>query len=75
MFANIYGLFNEEGAVPNPLQMALLFNEHFDEGYLTTPPLLVQKVTFGVLAPVCRLLGYKAHYPKCSGWSLENSRI
>ena len=68
LFANIYGLFNEMGAVPNPLQMAVLSNEHFNEGYLTKPPLLVQKALFGVLAPVGRLLGYKAHYPKYSGW-------
>ncbi len=68
LFANIYGLFNEKGAVPNLLQMAVLINEHFDEGHLTRLPLLVQKVIFGVLAPVGRLLGYKAHYPKYSGW-------
>ncbi len=68
LFANLYGLFNEKGAVPNLLQMAVLINEHFDEGHLTRPPLLVQKVMFGVLAPVGRLLGYKAHYPKYSGW-------
>jgi hypothetical protein len=45
-----------------------LVNEHWNEGYLTKPPLLVQKVMFGALAPVGRLLGYKAHYPKYSGW-------
>ena len=45
-----------------------MIDEHKDEGsYLTKPPLLVQKVMFGVLAPVGRLLGYKAHYPKYSG--------
>src|SRR5215207_1818304 len=68
LFANIYGLFNEKGAVPNPLQLAVLFNEHWNEGHLTKPPLLVQKIMFGALAPVGRLLGYKAHYPKYSGW-------
>jgi mannose-6-phosphate isomerase-like protein (cupin superfamily) len=69
LFANIYGLCSEKGALPNPLQMAVLLNEHKDEEtYLTKPPLFVQKVMFGVLAPVGRLLGYKAHYPKYSGW-------
>jgi len=68
LFANIYGLWSEMGTVPNPLQLAVLFNEHFTEGHLTKPPLLLQKVMFGVLAPVGRLLGYKAHYPKYSGW-------
>ncbi len=64
IFANLYGLCSEKGALPNLLQMAVLVNEHWDEGHLTKPPLLVQKVMFGVLAPVGRLLGYKAHYPK-----------
>ena len=68
-FANIYGLCSEKEALPNPLQMAVLIDEHKDEGtYLTKPPPFVQKVMFGVLAPVGRLLGYKAHYPKYSGW-------
>lgn len=72
LFANIYGLCSEKGTLPNPLQMAVLFNEHFNEGHLTKPPLLVQKVMFGALAPVGRLLGYKAHYPKYSGWETSS---
>ncbi len=67
LFANLYGLCSEKGSLPNLLQMAVLINEHWNEGYLTKPPLLVQKVLFGALAPVGRLLGYKAHYPKYSG--------
>ena len=67
-FANLYGLCSEKGTLPNPLQMAVLIDEHKDEGsYLTKPPLLVQRVMFGVLAPLGRLLGYKAHYPTYSG--------
>ncbi len=68
LFANIYGLCSENNRLADPLQMAVLFDEHWDEGYLTKPPLFVQKVMFGALAPVGRLLGYKAHYPKYSGW-------
>ena len=67
LFANLYGLCSEKGALPNPLQLAILINEHWNEGHLTKPPLFVQKVMFGVLAPVGGLLGYKAHYPKYSG--------
>jgi len=66
LFANLYGLCSEKGSLPNPLQLAVLINEHWNEGYLTKPPLLVQKVMFGALAPVGRLLGYKAHYSKYS---------
>jgi quercetin dioxygenase-like cupin family protein len=73
LFANIYGLFNEKGGLPNLLQMATLFNEHWNEGYLTKPPLLVQRIMFGMLAPLGRLLGYKAHYPKYSGLEGEPS--
>ena len=68
LFANIYGLCSENNRLADPLQMAVLFDEHWDEGYLTKPPLFVQKAMFGVLAPVGKLLGYKAHYPKYSGW-------
>ena len=74
LFANLYGLCSEKGALPNPLQLAVLVNEHWDEGYLTKPPLLVQKVLFGALAPVGRLLGYKAHYPKYSGAEPSSDR-
>lgn len=68
LFANIYGLCSEKGGLPNLLQMAVLFNDHWNEGHLTKPPLFVQKAMFGALAPVGRLLGYKAHYPRYSGW-------
>jgi quercetin dioxygenase-like cupin family protein len=68
LFANIYGISTETGSFSNPLQMAVLFDEHWDEGYLTKPPLFVQKAMFGVLVPLGKLLGYKAHYPKYSGW-------
>ena len=74
LFANIYGLCSEKGALPNLLQLAVLINEHWDEGYLTKPPLLVQKVLFGALAPVGWLLGYKAHYPKYSGSEPSSDR-
>jgi quercetin dioxygenase-like cupin family protein len=73
LFANLYGLCSEKGTLPNPLQLAVLVNEHWDEGHLTKPPLSAQKVLFGVLAPVGRLLGYKAHYPKYSGLEEETS--
>ncbi len=61
---NFYGLCSDKGGLPNPLQLAVLFNEHLNEGHLTKPPLFVQKVMFGVLAVVGRLLRYKAHYPR-----------
>lgn len=35
MLANLYGLCNDKGRLPNPLQLAVLFNEHWNEGYLS----------------------------------------
>jgi quercetin dioxygenase-like cupin family protein len=45
------GKTNRAGAPKNPLRLALV------------PPLLVQKVIFGALARVARLLGHRAEYP------------
>ena len=67
LFANIYGLCSEKGAFPKLLQMAVLVDEHWDEGHLTKPPPVVQNVMLKALVPVGKLLGYKAHYPKYSG--------
>jgi mannose-6-phosphate isomerase-like protein (cupin superfamily) len=52
---------------PGLLQAAVLMREYSDELHLASPPLPVQKVMFGILAPIGRLLGYKAHYPQYSG--------
>lgn len=65
-FANIYGLCSEKGKMPNLLRMAVLVNEHRDEGYLTRPPLVVQRLMFGMLAPIGRMVGYRVHYPMFS---------
>jgi hypothetical protein len=49
--------------------MVVFANEHKDEVFLTRPPILVQKALFailGLLAPVGRLLGYRATYPQSS---------
>ncbi len=48
------------------LQLAVLIDEHKDEGSCQ-PPRFVQEVMFGVLALVGKLRGYKANYPKYSG--------
>jgi len=46
--------------VPNLLQAAVLFSAYADEIRLVHPPALVQRIVFGVLAPIARLLGYRA---------------
>ena len=57
------GKTNGAGAPKNPLRLALVLREYEDEIYFVRPPLFVQKVIFGVLAKVARLLGYQTVYP------------
>jgi quercetin dioxygenase-like cupin family protein len=61
------GKATKAGLPKNPLQLVVFANEHKDEVFLTSPPIPVQKVLFavlGLLAPVGRLLGYRATYPQ-----------
>lgn len=56
------GKTNEEG-VPNLLQLAVIAREYFDVNHVAHPPLAVQKLAFSILAPLGRLMGYRADYP------------
>lgn len=63
-FETLAGLAREgktlrSGAPRNPLRLALVLNHFRDEIYLASPPLPVQRVIFGALAAVARLLGYR----------------
>jgi quercetin dioxygenase-like cupin family protein len=61
------GKATKAGLPKNPLQLVVFANEHKDEVFLTRPPIPVQKSLFailGLLAPVGRLLGYGATYPR-----------
>ncbi len=61
------GKATKAGLPKNPLQLVVFVNEHKDEVFLTRPPIPVQKALFavlGLLAPVGRLLGYRATYPQ-----------
>ncbi len=65
---NMFGLAqdgktNEKG-MPNLLQGAVFAREFEDVLWFTRPPRAVQKVLFGILTPVARLLGYKGSYPE-----------
>ena len=57
------GKTNKAGVPKNPLRLALIMHDYEDEVYFAQPPLFVQRVIFGVLAKVGRLLGYRAEYP------------
>ena len=67
-FETLFGLAragktNQQG-MPNPLQGALLAREY--DTFLPWPPMLVQRTILAVLAPLAKLLGYRARYPEYS---------
>ena len=55
------GRTNRKG-MPNPLQLAVIANAHFDTVQLPFPPALVQKLGLALGAPLGRLLGYQPVY-------------
>lgn len=66
-FETVFGLAQDgkvgKNGLPNILRIALLMQEFDREYRISKPPRIVQKVLFGLLAPVARLLGYRAVYP------------
>jgi len=62
------GKVNPNSGLPNVLQWAVISREYEDEIYLASPPLLVQRVRYGLLATIGKLLGHKARYPAYSGY-------
>jgi quercetin dioxygenase-like cupin family protein len=68
MAINLFGLAqdgktNSKG-MPNLLQAAIFAREFSDVLYFTRPPLWVQRLLFGSLARIARVLGYRGSYPK-----------
>jgi hypothetical protein len=70
MIETFFGLarlgHTDSRGMPHPLQLALTAREFSDVFVLRSPPLAVQRVLFGALAPVSRQLGYRATYPQLS---------
>src|SRR5436309_7913992 len=71
MVQNLYGLANDGKSnakgVARPLPLALFAREFRREGEFVRPPRLVQRLVFGVLAPLARARGYKAVNPEYMG--------
>jgi quercetin dioxygenase-like cupin family protein len=70
MIETLFGLArlghtNAKG-VPNPPQLALVGREFSDVIVFRSPPVAVQRLVFGVLAPIARWRGYRATYPQLS---------
>jgi quercetin dioxygenase-like cupin family protein len=59
----IDGKTNRKG-LPNPLQLAVIMRGFADEIRLARPAPVVQRILFGPLAIVGRLLGYRPWYPR-----------
>jgi hypothetical protein len=57
------GKVNRRG-MPNLLQLAVFAREFDDVVQFTHPPRVVQRLLFGLLAPLARLLGYRGSYPE-----------
>lgn len=57
----------EGGGILSMCQTAVIYQAFHAECRLTKPSQLVQKMMFGILAPIGRLLGYQACYEKYSG--------
>ncbi|MEZ4520191.1 MAG: cupin domain-containing protein [Thermomicrobiales bacterium] len=55
------GKVNARG-IPNPMQISVMVPEFDREFRLAQPPRIVQKILFGVLGPVARLMGYQGTY-------------
>lgn len=70
VFETLFGLgsdgkTDEEGS-PGTLQGAVMLDEYANEYRLARPSLPVQKALIAVLAPIDRLLGYRARYTRYS---------
>ena len=69
---NLFGL-NAEGKVPNGqpafLQLMVWGKSYQCKAYVGSVPVSLQKILTFILAPVGRLLGYKAAYKRFSGYN------
>jgi mannose-6-phosphate isomerase-like protein (cupin superfamily) len=67
MVVTLFGLAREgrtnKKGMPNLLQLAVISQEFADVVQFMNPPPSVQRLLFAVLAPLGRLMGYKAIYP------------
>lgn len=68
------GKTNNKG-VPNLLQLAVTSQEFADVFQPLNPPRWIQRILFGILAPVARLFGYKGMYPHHMELSLGNTEV
>jgi quercetin dioxygenase-like cupin family protein len=56
------GKINDNG-LPSIWQLAVTSKEYLNSVHLANPPLFLQKVLWGILSPIAKILGYKSNYP------------
>jgi mannose-6-phosphate isomerase-like protein (cupin superfamily) len=70
MIETLFGLarlgYTDARGMPDPLQLALIAREFRDVVEFRSPPPVLQRAIFGVLAPIARWRGYRATYPQLS---------
>jgi quercetin dioxygenase-like cupin family protein len=70
MIETLFGLarlgYTNSKGMPHPLQLAPFAREFSDVIVFRSPPLVVQRVIFGALAPIAHARGYRATYPQIS---------
>src|ERR1700757_2575818 len=70
MLETFFGLarlgYTAANGMPSALQGALTAQEFSDVIVFRRPPLIVQRVVFGALAPIARWRGYRTTYPQIS---------
>jgi quercetin dioxygenase-like cupin family protein len=68
MILNGFGLAQDgkvdRRGMPNLLQLAVFAREFDDVIRFTRPPRFVQRILFGLLSPLARLLGHRGSYPE-----------
>jgi len=70
MIETLFGLarlgYTHAKGMPDPLQLSLIVREFSDVIVFRSPPLVVQRALFGILAPIARWRGYRATHPQLS---------
>ena len=74
LIETLFGLarlgYTDSKGMPHPLQLALVAREFSDIMVFRTPPLWLQRMIFGAMAPIARWRGYRATYPQLSRTTL-----
>ena len=70
MIETFFGLarlgYTDRKGMPSALQLSLTASEFSDVVVFRSPPPAVQRAVFGSLAPIARMMGYRATYPQTS---------